>query len=85
MSEGNVLSDRRHGYLKFRRPPRGDADEDNSRHRNDAFQSSNFQQESTYEDLRMNELDEAIGALQSEAEFEATVAELGASGIDRPA
>jgi hypothetical protein len=31
----------------------------------------------------MNELDEAIGALQSEAEFEATVAELGASGIDR--
>ena len=31
----------------------------------------------------MNELDEAIGALQSEAEFEAAVAELGASGIDR--
>jgi hypothetical protein len=36
-----------------------------------------------YGDLRMNELDEAIGALQSEAEFEAAVAELGASGIDR--
>jgi hypothetical protein len=83
MSEGNFLSDRRHGYLKVRRPLRGDADEDSSRHRNDAFQSSNFQQEATYGDLRMNELDEAIGALQSEAEFEATVAELGASGIDR--
>src|SRR5580692_9738597 len=57
MSEGNFLYDRRHGYLKVRRPLRGDADEDRSRHRN--------------------------GAFQSEAEFEATVAELGASGIDR--
>ena len=31
----------------------------------------------------MDQLNEVIGALQSEAEFEATVAELGASGIDR--
>jgi hypothetical protein len=32
---------------------------------------------------KMNKLDDVIGALQSEAEFEATVAELGTSGIDR--
>jgi hypothetical protein len=31
----------------------------------------------------MTELDDVIGALQSEAEFEAVVAELGISGIDR--
>ena len=31
----------------------------------------------------MNEVNEVIGALQSEVEFEAAVADLGASGIDR--
>jgi hypothetical protein len=44
-------------------------------------ESRPLRQESKFR--RVSELREVIGALQSEAEFEAAVSELGAAGIDR--